>query len=50
MENPGRNPEMEGGGDGERDTVEARKGVTFSPTAHLYELILLSMYYSLDGH
>ena len=33
-----------------RDTAQAIKGVTFLPTAHLYELILLSMYYSLDGH
>lgn len=34
----------------ERETEQGRRGVTFSPTAHLYELILLSMYYSLDGH
>lgn len=26
------------------------RGVTFSPTAYLHELLLLSMYYSLDGH
>lgn len=33
-----------------RDAARVSKGVTFSPTAHLYELILLSMYYSLDSH
>lgn len=33
-----------------RGEIRRGKGVTFSPTAYLHALLLLSMYYSLDGH